>query len=118
MICANGTFLTSSYEEGGECERLTFAKFVKSDSEAESDAAVSPWSGAGGASGTAANNSSSKVPMPPVPPPSVVASLNADSGDGQSDMKHTSSTVSQQSDNLAASSKVVAKKLEEINIRK
>ncbi|CAM9134722.1 unnamed protein product, partial [Ectocarpus fasciculatus] len=33
VICANGTFLTSSYEEGGECERLTFAKFVKSDSE-------------------------------------------------------------------------------------
>jgi hypothetical protein len=50
VICSNGTFLTSSYEHGGECERLTYAKFVKSEAEAEAAAAVQPWT-AGGSTG-------------------------------------------------------------------
>jgi uncharacterized membrane protein YgcG len=50
VICSNGAFLTSSYEHGGECERLTYAKFVKSEAEAEAAAAVQPWT-AGGSTG-------------------------------------------------------------------
>ena len=33
VISADGTFMTSSYEEGGECVRLAYAKFVRSDGE-------------------------------------------------------------------------------------
>jgi hypothetical protein len=32
-VCADGTFMTLSYEEGGECTRLSYAKFVKSEDE-------------------------------------------------------------------------------------
>ena len=74
VICANGTFLTSSYEEGGECERLTFAKFVKSDTELD-DAAVHPWTAAGGASGFNSsqppNSLSGRTSLPAAPPSHV-----------------------------------------------
>eukprot|EP00604_Paraphysomonas_vestita_P003048 CAMPEP_0174821760 /NCGR_PEP_ID=MMETSP1107-20130205/9262_1 /TAXON_ID=36770 /ORGANISM="Paraphysomonas vestita, Strain GFlagA" /LENGTH=296 /DNA_ID=CAMNT_0016039133 /DNA_START=418 /DNA_END=1308 /DNA_ORIENTATION=- len=35
VVCADGTFMTLSYEEGGECTRLTYAKFVKGEGEVE-----------------------------------------------------------------------------------
>lgn len=73
VICANGTFLTSSYEEGGECERLTYAKFVKTDAETEAVAVVQPWT-AGGSTSVAAPLSS---PLPP--PPSSSSAGNSDS---------------------------------------
>ena len=65
VICANGTFLTSSYEEGGECERLTFAKFVKTDAESDADGSVSPWSAPGGTSGVAVSGKTIPLPTPP-----------------------------------------------------
>lgn len=37
VICADGTFMTLSYEEGGECTRLSYAKFVKSEGDEGAD---------------------------------------------------------------------------------
>ena len=37
-MCADGTFMTSSYEEGGECARLSYGRFVKSDGEVDDQA--------------------------------------------------------------------------------
>jgi hypothetical protein len=59
VVCADGTFMTLSYEEGGECTRLTYARFVKGEGEIEdpTSAAIaavpSPLSatGGGGAAG-------------------------------------------------------------------
>lgn len=35
VVSADGTFMTLSYEEGGECARLSYAKFVKSEGEVD-----------------------------------------------------------------------------------
>mmetsp|Transcript_1640 Transcript_1640/g.2877 ORF Transcript_1640/g.2877 Transcript_1640/m.2877 type:complete len:417 (-) Transcript_1640:213-1463(-) len=35
VVSADGTFMTLSYEEGGECTRLSYAKFVKSEGEVD-----------------------------------------------------------------------------------
>lgn len=106
VICANGTFLTSSYEEGGECERLTFAKFVKSDTEVDGDSstASNPWSAPGGIPPTSIV-SSGKALVPPMPPSS---SATASAGLESSESGAT---------NSSSSSRIVAKKLEEINTR-
>ena len=55
VVCADGTFMTLSYEEGGECTRLTYARFVKGEGEIEdaSGAAIPvPIPGSGGLSNT------------------------------------------------------------------
>ena len=35
IVCADGTFLTSSFEEGGECTRISYARFVQGEDEEE-----------------------------------------------------------------------------------
>jgi hypothetical protein len=45
VVCADGTFMTLSYEEGGECTRLTYARFVKGEGEIEDAAAAVPVPG-------------------------------------------------------------------------
>lgn len=35
VVCADGTIMTSSYEEGGECVRLAYSKFVKSENDVD-----------------------------------------------------------------------------------
>ena len=35
VVSADGTFMTLSYEDGGECKRLSYAKFVKSEGDME-----------------------------------------------------------------------------------
>lgn len=35
VVCADGTFLTASYEEGGEATRLSFAKFIRSEDDTD-----------------------------------------------------------------------------------
>lgn len=36
-MCADGTFLMSSFEEGGECTRISYARFIRAEGE-EDDA--------------------------------------------------------------------------------
>lgn len=40
VVCADGTFMTLSYEDGGECKRLSYAKFVKSENEIDTTNSV------------------------------------------------------------------------------
>lgn len=85
VICANGTFLTSSYEHGGECERLTYAKFVKSEAEAEAAAAVQPWTAGGSTGGalTPAQYAAASQGGPvALPVPAAAADTSSSSGNG------------------------------------
>ena len=56
-MCADGTFLTSSYDEGGECARLSYGRFVKS----EGDEVDDPSSLAASASVPSSENASVSV---------------------------------------------------------
>ena len=68
-VGADGSFLVSKFAEGGECERLSFAKFIRSPDD-DNDSA--PWSPNGdtppSAPGSKATADSTKAD-PPKPPP-------------------------------------------------
>ena len=61
VVGADGSFLVSKFAEGGECERLSFAKFVRSPD--EDDDAAAPWQA------DAANANPNKPPKPPAAKP-------------------------------------------------
>jgi hypothetical protein len=50
IVCADGTFISSAFADGGECQRLSTVRFFKSDAELE--AAGLAHVGASGAGGT------------------------------------------------------------------
>ena len=58
VVGADGSFLVSRFADGGECERVSFAKFIRSPD--EDDDAAAPWAGEHAAE-------------PPKPPPAGAA---------------------------------------------
>ena len=58
VVGADGSFLVSKFADGGECERVSFAKFIRSPD--EDDDAAAPWAGDNAAE-------------PPKPPPGAAA---------------------------------------------
>ena len=58
VVGADGSFLVSKFADGGECERVSFAKFIRSPD--EDDDAAAPWAGENAAE-------------PPKPPPAGAA---------------------------------------------
>mmetsp|Transcript_15951 Transcript_15951/g.49987 ORF Transcript_15951/g.49987 Transcript_15951/m.49987 type:complete len:392 (+) Transcript_15951:80-1255(+) len=77
LIAADGAFLVSAFKNPGECDRLTFARFIRDDAD---DAAADdrpPW---GDAAAAAAQPPSDDAPKrPPASPPIPVHNAPADS---------------------------------------
>ena len=65
VVSADGTFLLSSFEEGGECQRIVSARFVKSEEEVAGLVDNLSISGAGAGTGVGPSPAAGKTEAPP-----------------------------------------------------
>lgn len=80
VVCADGTFLMSSFEEGGECTRISYARFIRAEGEEEDAMTAAAPLGAGlspSASAASADRGESKVATDAEKAPAVEDSREA-----------------------------------------